>query len=204
MDRKLIAVIAALGLSLTASLTLRAQSSSQDQSSSQQSDSVAAAARKAREHKKESPKPKKIYTDDDIKPAQRLPTAQQPGAETNPAPSQPAQPAAQGDQTAQGSAASAGKNDEVAWRKRFAAQREKIARAEKELDVLQREVNKAQLQYYSDPQKALTEQYTRQDINDKDAKIVAKQKEIDDLKQQLSDMEDDLRKSGGDSGWARP
>jgi len=59
------------------------------------------------------------------------------------------------------------------------------------------------VQYYSDPQKALMQQYDRKDINDRTAKVDAKKKEIDDLKKQLSDMEDELRKSGGDPGWAR-
>ena len=71
------------------------------------------------------------------------------------------------------------------------------------MDILQRETQKDQIQYYPDPQKAMTEQYTRKDINDKDAKIAAKRKEIDQLKQGLADLEDALRKAGGDSGWAR-
>ena len=94
-------------------------------------------------------------------------------------------------------------NSEKAWRKRFAAQRQKIADAEQELDVLQREAQKADVQYYSDPQKALNEQFSRKEINDKNAKIEAKKKQIDDLKQQLAAMEDQLRASGGDPGWAR-
>jgi len=60
------------------------------------------------------------------------------------------------------------------------------------------------VQYYSDPQKALAEQYTRKDINDRDAKIAAKKKEVDQIKQRISDMEEALRKSGGDPGWAAP
>jgi predicted nucleic acid-binding Zn-ribbon protein len=68
---------------------------------------------------------------------------------------------------------------------------------------LQREAEKADLQYYNDPQKAMQEQYTRAEINEKNEKIAARKKEIADLKQQLSDMEDQLRASGGDSGWAR-
>ena len=75
--------------------------------------------------------------------------------------------------------------------------------AEKELDILQREEQKAQVQYYSDPQKALMEQTTRKDVNDKNAKIEAKKQEIAQLKQNISDMEDELRKSGGDPGWGR-
>jgi predicted RNase H-like nuclease (RuvC/YqgF family) len=94
-------------------------------------------------------------------------------------------------------------NSEKAWRKRFSEQHEKIARAEKELDILQREVEKSQVQYYADPQKAMTEQNNRAEVNEKTAKIDAKKKELDALKQQLDDMETELRKSGGDPGWAQ-
>jgi hypothetical protein len=210
MERKLMAVAFGSLLLFAAPVIVSAQQqqSSQDQSS-QQGDPVVEAARKAREQKKEAPKPKKVYTNDDIKSAQPLPGDQTPpanGAAT--AQQSSAQGAPQGQASAgggaQGTADKEKEDPETTWRKRFAAQREKIARAEKELDILQREENKAAVQYYSDPQKALAEQYTRKDINDKAAKIAAKQKEIDDLKQQLSDMEDQLRKSGGDSGWARP
>ena len=92
---------------------------------------------------------------------------------------------------------------EAYWRKRFQTIRDKIDTAQKELDILQRELDKDQVQYYSDPQKALMQQYNRSDINDKTAKIDAKKKEIDGLNQQLTDLEDDLRKAGGDPGWAR-
>src|SRR6267142_1755142 len=49
----------------------------QSQSSSQQSgsDPVADAARKAREDKKNAAKPKRVYTDDDVKPAAAAATA---------------------------------------------------------------------------------------------------------------------------------
>jgi cell division protein FtsL len=49
----------------------------------------------------------------------------------------------------------------------------------------------------------MKEQLTRNEINEKAAKIDAKKKQIADLKQQLDDMEDQLRKEGGDPGWAR-
>jgi len=94
-------------------------------------------------------------------------------------------------------------NSEAAWRKRFQAQRDKIAKVEKELDILGRELEKAQLEYYPDPQKALREQFDRADINKKTAKIDSKRQELDQLRQGLDDLEDQLRKSGGDPGWAR-
>jgi hypothetical protein len=168
----------------------RAQGSSQQPGS----DPVADAARKAREDKKTAPKPKKVFTDDDVKPANSP-------ASSNP--SGTAATAAVGAQKESDAGQAADPNGETAWRKRFKDQHDKIDKAEKELDLLQREEEKSQVQYYSDPQKALTEQNTRKDINDKQAKIDAKKLEIAQLKQGLDDLEDQLRKSGGDPGWAR-
>jgi predicted RNase H-like nuclease (RuvC/YqgF family) len=183
----------------------------QQQSSSQQSgsDAVADAARKARVEKKTAAKPKKVYTDDDVKQGAPAPAAA-PSSSTT-APEKPGENSTQtagakGEQKAAGepkTAQAEDPNGEKAWRKRFRNQHDKIAKAERELDILQRESEKAQTQYYSDPQKALTQQNSRSDINEKNAKIDAKKKEIAQLKQELDDLEDQLRKSGGDTGWAR-
>lgn len=170
----------------------------------QTGDPVADAARKAREAKKDTTKPKKVYTDDDIKrsaPEQAAPAS----APTD----TPATAQASGDATKAGDAKKAGDapkedpNGQAAWRKRFQAQRAKIAKAEKELDILGRELEKAQVEYYPDPQKAMTQQNTRADINAITAKINAKKQELDQLNKGLDDLEDQLRKSGGDPGWAR-
>ena len=167
---------------------------------SQQEDPIAEAARKAREQKKAAPKPKKVYTDDDMPKAPRA--SEQPPA-TGTAAAQ-GQPAAQGEAGPTKPDKEPTETPEQVWRGRFKAQHDKIARAEKELDILQREDQKAQVQYYSDPQKALSEQNSRKDINEKNVKIEAKKKEIDALRQGLADLEDQLRKAGGDSGWSRP
>ena len=182
-----------LFVGLTAALACAQQDSSQQPSS----DPVADAARKTREQQKTAPKPKKVFTNDDI-PA--------PSSENA---AKPAEAAAGGQaevSTAQGQSQAEAENNpksEAYWRKRFQSQRDKISNAEQQLDVLQRELNKDQVQYYNDPQKAMQQQYSRSDINDKTAKVDAKKKEIESLKQQLSDMEDELRKAGGDPGWAR-
>jgi hypothetical protein len=198
-------ILAGFALAVTTNPAFARQ---QDQSSSgqqQSGDSVADAARKTREQQKAAPKPKKVYTDDDVKPA----TPEPPAAPAAPAGASGAQGAADNGQAGQDATANggdAGKNKddaETTWKKRFADQRGKIANAEKELDILQREEQKAEVQYYPDPQKALTEQFTRKDINDKLAKIDAKKQEIANLKQGLDDLETELRKSGGDPGWAR-
>jgi hypothetical protein len=186
-------VLVCLPATLLAVIPLAAQQTPQS------SDPVADAARKAREQKKDEPKPKKVYTDDDVKPAEAPPAPAQPAAE--------GQAEAGSDQTGAAGSVAKGKEDpngEEAWRKRFADQRTKIAKAQEELDVLQRELEKAQVQYYPDPQQAMKQQLTRNDINEKAAKIQAKKAEIEKLNEELSDMEDQLRKNGGDPGWARP
>jgi hypothetical protein len=180
----------------------------QQQGSSQQQtgDPVADAARKAREmKKKDAAKPKKVYTDDDLKRSAPAPEAAATSAPANASGTEAAKTAqVAGDTTKSGDAAKTeDPNSEAAWRKRFQAQRDKITKTEKELDILGRELEKAQLEYYPDPQKALKEQFDRGDINKKSAKIDSKQRELDQLRQGLSDLEDQLRKSGGDPGWAR-
>jgi len=92
---------------------------------------------------------------------------------------------------------------EAYWHKKAAKLRAKLSTAEQELDVLQRELSKDEVQYYPDPQKALMQQYNRSDINEKHAKVDAKKAEVETLKQQVADLEDNVRKAGGDPGWVR-
>jgi chromosome segregation ATPase len=165
--------------------------SAQDSTNQQNPDPMAEAARKARAEQQNNPKPKKVFTNDDF--AASPSTAKSTDSTAKPA-------------NAKEDDKDAAENDpksEAYWRKRFAKAHAKLAQAEQELDVLQRELDKNEVQYYPDPQTALMQQYTRKDINDNKAKLDAKKKEVDTLKQQISDMEDELRKAGGDSGWAR-
>lgn len=195
-------LISAFGL---LSLPALAQQSQSSGGSQQTGDPVADAARKAREKQKTESKPKHVFTDDDVKHSTDTGTASSTTSGGQAAGD--AKAADQKGQGAKGTDAAAGDKEKedpaTMWRKRFADQRQKIATAETELAILQRELDKAQVQYYPDPQKALEQQNDRQDINDKTAKIDQKKKEIADLKQQLSDLEDELRKSGGDPGWVR-
>jgi len=180
----------------------------QEQSSSSQKptgDALADAARKARERKKEAPKPKHVYTEDDLASMRSAPVNVV-GTPTETAADSKSKVGTNGSNgTTNAATKSSGpqETEETKWRKRFREVHDNLARAEKQLEILQREESKAQVQYYSDPQKALTQQYSRQEINDKNAKIAAKQQEVQQLKQQLSDLEDQLRKAGGDPGWAQ-
>src|SRR5216683_6059836 len=103
----------------------------QQQGSSQQQtgDPVADAARKAREAKKDAPKPKKVYTDDDVKTSAPEPAAAPAAAPVD------ANSGAAAAKTGQASGDAAKPTDdsqkedpngEAAWRKRFQSQRDKI------------------------------------------------------------------------------
>ena len=192
------------GLTVLAALVCIPAHAQQQSSQSGSNDAVAEAAKKAREQKKEAPKPKKVYTDDDISSKKSDisivgPAPATAEAATNTAKSTTIAPAADATDASKPFDA----NSEKAWRARFADLRTKIATAEQELDVLQREENKNSVQYYADPTKAMKEQYSREEINKKAAKIEAKKKEIANLKQQWSDAEDALRRAHGDPGWSR-
>jgi len=186
---------------LSALLSVAAFTAPAQQNPSQPStgDPVADAARKARAEQKTAPKPKKVFTNDDI-PSAAPASAPAATDATNKNPTQ-----AKGDDKSDQKAPDPEDNPKTQayWSKRASKLRAKLAAAEQELDVLQRELNKDDLQYYPDPQKALMQQYSRSDINEKTAKVAAKKAEIESLKQQVADLEDAVRKAGGDPGWVR-
>ena len=74
----------------------------------------------------------------------------------------------------------------------------------RELDILQREYNLKQQQYYSDPNTAMKQDYTRSDLTDTKTKIDDMTATVAAEKQAISDLEDELRKAGGDPGWETP
>jgi len=92
---------------------------------------------------------------------------------------------------------------EAYWRKRFAQIRYKIRTAQSELDILQHELNEDLLIYDPNPQKAMRENVTRKNINAHRQAIEEKKNEVAGLQKQLSDLEDDLRRAGGDLCWSR-
>ena len=176
------------------SATSPSTSQAPTQAGSTQQESLADAARRAREQKKDTPKQAKVVTNDNIpKEGGISAVGEEPPAAEN-AENAPAD-AAKSDKAAA--------SDEKKWRARFEKLRHKLEQDQADLDVMQRELGVLDLQYYNDPMKAMQQGLTRSDINDKTAKIAAKQKEIDADKQAISDAEDDLRQAGGDPGWAR-
>ena len=179
--------------------------------------SLGEAARRAQEQKKEAPRAKRVYGNEDLATAGTVsvvgsvpasgsatPGSTTPGGNTTATGSNngvsgtgTAAAVKPGDQ-AKDSAA-----NEVAWRKKYSELRDKIALKAKEIDVTQRELNLKQQQYYSDPNVALREQYSRSDINDSKTKIDDMRRELVDMQAQLSDLDDQLRRAGLPSSWSR-
>ncbi len=154
----------------------QAKSSAQTtQPASEQKDSLVAAARRAREEKKEQPKPAKVFTNDNVPTAGGISSV----GETPPA-------AADGDVAAAAPNAAPSKSaadEEKGWRERFAKLRHKLEQDQQELDVMQRELGVLDVQYYNNPVKAMQQELTRSDINKKTTDIDAKKAQIEADKQ---------------------
>jgi hypothetical protein len=168
-----------------------AATSSTVQSSAPPTESLADAARKAREAKKDPSKPARVFDNDNL-PGGTVSTV---GKTEN--------AKKEVDEASSDDTSKSVPDSEKAWKEKFAMLRSKLARDKEDLEVMQRELGVLNLQNYSDPNKGLQQELTRSDINNKTAAIDAKQKAIGADQQAIDDAEDDLRKSGGDSGWAR-
>jgi chromosome segregation ATPase len=177
------------------SLPLLEQAQTQSQSQGAQQDSVAEAARKAREKARTAAPAKKTYTNDTV-PALRNNEISVLAPGPNSLKDSTADTAKPGDQKPEPV------KDEAYWRKRFADARLKLELAQKDLDVSQRELNLLQTQYYADPNKALQQQLTREDINAKTARVDEKKEEAAKLTQAIEDLKDEMRHAGGLPGWA--
>lgn len=175
--------------------TSRTQSQQQPSTQKDQKpDPLVEAARRAKQQQKSESKPARVFTNDDLPTSGGISTVGEASAPTATAAGKSAKSA---------NAAGNSDNDEQAWRKKFAGLHQKLAQDQADLDVMQRELGVLSLQQYSDPVKDMQQQLSRDDINKKTAAIDAKKKEIAADQQALSDAEEALRKSGGDSGWAR-
>jgi hypothetical protein len=165
-------------------------------------DSVVDAAKKAQAEKKSAPKAKLVIDNDNLDTLKG--TINVVGQE--PAPAGDTTKTAAGDKPAKdmqkASADKASVKDEAYWRQRFADANKKLADDAHELDILQREFNLKQEQFYTDPMASLKQQYSRQDINDSRSKIDDKTAAVAKDKQDIANLEDELRQSGGDPGWA--
>jgi len=171
--------------------------------SAQDQESVADAARKAQADKKTAPKAKMVIDNDNL--GTLTGTVNVVGQEPAPPGDQAKKPAA--DDKTPPTVSPTGKppvKDEAYWRQKFADANKKLADDTHELDIMQREYNLKQEQFYTDPMASLKQEYSRSDLNDSKAKIDEKTTLVAQDKTDLANLEDELRQAGGDPGWATP
>ena len=179
--------------------------------------SIADLARQERARKSQEKKSGKVFTNDDIPSTPSITTsapakegeAKKAGAEEKA--SAEGKAPAEGKGEAKGTAEAKPKEAagpdmaklEKEYRDKFAKLRDALAYEQKKLDVMQRELNLMQTQYYSDPNVAMREQTFRGQINQRTQEIEQQKGAIDKAQKAVSDLEEELRKKGLPSGWAR-
>jgi len=114
---------------------------------------------------------------------------------------------------AKGKAPATGKNVAAAeehGEKYFRSKAEKLQSQmqfdERQLDGLRQQLGLAQTQYYADPQKTLEQESTpafRADLDKLRAKVAGTEKALADDQQALDDLQQELRRAGGNPGWIR-
>lgn len=156
--------------------------------------SIADYAKKLKEQQQKSTlpsKPAKVYTNDDVQQLQSTT-----GVSTAATPLAPA-----------GAASSGGeKHDAKYYRKAYGKLLAQKQLHERELEVLQQKAAISDVQFYSDPNKELQQTsgpQARSDINKAQSAVNAKKLEIENDDQAISDLQDQLRRDGGDAGWLR-
>jgi hypothetical protein len=165
--------------------------------------SLAELARKEADRRKAAgaaPKaaPKKVYTNDDLKPA----PPPSPGAITTPA--APEAKDASKDAAAQKEAAKKPEEEkgEEYWRARMSQARESLRRNEMFREALQTRINSLTNDF-----SARDDPYQRAQLADDRQKAVAEMarvtQEIETLKKQIADIEEEARQAGVPPGWLR-
>ena len=166
--------------------------------------SLAELARKARAEKGAAPKAKRVFDNDTIPKNTVLSSdglGPSPAAKADE--KSDAKDAAKGDAKADAKPGDKGvaKEDEGAWRGRFAKLRANLDTEKRRLDVLQRELNLAQVQSYSDPNQALREQFTRSEINKRTAELDTQKQAVAAAQKALDDALDEARTKGIPPAW---
>ena len=165
-----------------------------------QTQSLGDAARQVRAQKASAPKAKKMFTNENLPKEGTISTP-------NATPAPAAAPGAAG--TAASAAAvvakdagKAAKEEEAAYKARYADLKKTQAEEERRLDLLQRELNMAQVQAYSDPNVALKEQFQRTELKKRTGEIDAQKQAVTKAKQAVADLQEELRKKALPAGWA--
>jgi predicted RNase H-like nuclease (RuvC/YqgF family) len=149
-------------------------------------------ARALKAKKAKEPKPVKVFTNDNLTAPKDTGT----GSSASPAEKSSAAPS-------QAPAAPATAHDAKYFRTQQSALQDQLDTHKRQLDVLQQKLGQNQMQFYTDPNQSLQQQYSREDVNKLTTDIDAKKKQIADDEKAIDDLRDQLRHEGGDPSWLR-
>lgn len=155
------------------------QNQTRVQSSTSQASPLVEAARKARENQKSTQAPV-VFTNDNMPKSGTISVVGSASARDNGV-------------RAQAEAAADAKDDERTWRQKFADARAKLRQDKEKLAMLKSDLNALGLVRYFNETDAVTKQ---QAVIDEENQINVDEKALDDL-------QDSLRKAGGDPAWAQ-
>jgi len=170
-------------------------------------DSLAELARQAKAQRAKSHEKLKIYTNEDIEALRPLPMAttdlkpgehlaQETTGNKAERPSLKPGPAEAGGE----------KHGEEYFRDRMGQLEERLELDQRELTVLEQRLGQSQMMYYSDPVQGLLQSSgptALSDVHSLQGQIDAKQADLAKDQQAIDDLQEELRRAGGDPGWLR-
>jgi hypothetical protein len=194
-------VIASVFALLISSVGLAAAGLGQTQQETGAAPSLGDLARQLRAQRPKAEQKAKVFTNDNLPAGEAVesPTA---AAATGATPSEEKGGTTAAKEEAKGESSTA-VHDEKYFRARMGELQAKLELDQRELSILQRKTSQNEMQYYSDPNKTLLQQYSRSDINKAQADIQKKQEEIAADQKAIEDLREQLRQEGGDPGWLR-
>ena len=154
------------------------------------------------ERSKETQKPAKVYTNDNLPRGRDLSESISEGA--SPEGKQEIKGEAKGEtSTATGAGASSDAHDEQYFREKMKELQATKEMHERELAVLGQKLNLNETQYYGDPNKTLNQEFSRSDINQKQGEIEKKKQQISEDEKAIADLQAQCQREGCPPAWLR-
>ena len=186
----LASAIPSFALSDSAAVQSESRPASQDQSAQPPAQpSLGDVARQVRAEKQKQGQPVRVFTNDNLPKAGNLSVVGPPPSEDDK------------QEQAAGAGAQHEKHGASYFRARMADLQQQLTIHQGELGVLQQRLGQGQLQYYPNPNETLHQEYSRADIDKLTQAIDQKKQQIDSDQQAISDLQDELRRQGGDPRW---
>jgi hypothetical protein len=171
------------------------------------SESLADLARQAKAQRAKSRDKTKVYTNEDVEALPRLPMST-----TEIRPGEPTAQATTGNKAGNDSLkarpAEAGgeRHGEEYFRARMGKLEERLELDQREVTIFQQTLGQNQMLYYSDPVQGLLQSSgptAMSDIHSQQDLIAKKQADVAADQAAIDDLQDELRREGGDPGWLR-